>query len=114
MSFFERYLTVWVGLCIVLGIALGQLAARSDVVTLDIEAVSAASLSALEGAKVAVAPSSKVLGIIQDKLLQKEFLTAAGLPAGEFRDIDSPAALRALLQVSGRVSPSAERAHALR
>ncbi len=26
MSVFERYLTVWVGLCIVAGIALGQLA----------------------------------------------------------------------------------------
>ena len=75
--------------------ALRQLAAASDVVTLDIEAVSATSLSALEAAKVTVAPSSTVLGVIQDKLLQKQFLAAAGLPVGEFADIDSAEALRA-------------------
>lgn len=76
-------------------LALRTLAAASDVVTLDIEAVSAASLSALEAAAVTVAPSSKVLGIIQDKLLQKTFLLEAGLPAGEFADIGTAEALRA-------------------
>ena len=74
--------------------ALRQLADASDVVTLDIEAVSAASLSALEAAHVTVAPSSNVLGIIQDKLLQKRFLANAGLPAGAFADIEDSQALR--------------------
>ena len=68
--------------------ALQALASTSDVVTIDIEAVSAASLAALEAANVRVAPSSKVLGIIQDKLLQKEFLNAAGLPVGRYAGVE--------------------------
>lgn len=75
--------------------ALAELSACSDVVTIDIEAVSAASLAALEAARMPVAPSSKVLGIIQDKLVQKEFLRAAGLPGGHYRGVASLAELRA-------------------
>jgi len=71
--------------------ALQALASTSDVVTIDIEAVSAASLAALEAVNVRVAPSSKVLGIIQDKLLQKEFLNAAGLPGGRYAGVDEVA-----------------------
>ncbi len=74
--------------------ALRELAALSDVVTLDIEAVSAAALATLEQAGVIVAPSSRVLGIIQDKLVQKQFLTAHTLPAGHYAAIDDLAALR--------------------
>lgn len=75
--------------------ALAALAAQSDVVTIDIEAVSAASLAALEAARMPVAPSSKVLGIIQDKLVQKDFLHAAGLPGGEYQGVTSIEELRA-------------------
>lgn len=75
--------------------ALRELAAVSDVVTLDIEAVSAAALATLEQAGATVAPSSKVLGIIQDKLVQKQFLAAHGLPGGRFAQIDDLAALDA-------------------
>jgi 5-(carboxyamino)imidazole ribonucleotide synthase len=63
-------------------------------VTLDIEAVSATALAVLEESGVRVAPSSKVLGIIQDKLVQKRFLAGHGLPTGRFADVDDIAALR--------------------
>ncbi len=65
----------------------GQLAALSTgaaVVTLDIEAVTAACLEALERSGTRVAPSARVLSIIQDKLHQKEFLKAQGLPTSDF------------------------------
>ncbi|MBI2802342.1 MAG: 5-(carboxyamino)imidazole ribonucleotide synthase [Gammaproteobacteria bacterium] len=64
---------------------LAELAARTDVITLDIEAVSAAVLAALERTGRVVAPNAAVLGIIQDKLLQKEFLARHDLPTSAFR-----------------------------
>ncbi len=75
--------------------ALRELAHGSDVVTLDIEAVSAAALAVLEESGVRVAPSSRVLGIIQDKLVQKRFLDTHGLPTGRFAAVDDAEALRA-------------------
>jgi len=75
--------------------ALARLASASDVVTIDIEAVSATSLAALEAAQTRVAPASSVLGIIQDKLIQKDFLSAAGLPGGEYRGVSMLDELRA-------------------
>lgn len=74
--------------------ALRELARVSDVVTLDIEAVSAAALAVLEESGARVAPSSGVLGIIQDKLVQKRFLAANDLPTGRFAAIDDERALR--------------------
>lgn len=75
--------------------ALRELARSSDVVTLDIEAVSAAALATLEASGATVAPSSKVLGIIQDKFVQKEFLAAHELPTGRYAAIESVAGLAA-------------------
>ncbi len=75
--------------------ALRELARISDVVTLDIEAVSAAALANLEASGATVAPSSKVLGTIQDKLVQKQFLSARGLPTGRYAAIDDAAGLNA-------------------
>lgn len=75
--------------------ALRELARDSDVVTLDIEAVSAAALAVLEESGVRVAPSSRVLGIIQDKLVQKRFLDTHGLPSGRFAAVDDAESLRA-------------------
>ncbi len=68
---------------------LAELAQVSDVVTLDIEAVNAAGLAALERNGVKVAPSSTVLGIIQDKLRQKEFLREHQLPTADFQALGS-------------------------
>lgn len=75
--------------------ALKALAAASDVITIDIEAVSASSLATLEAAAIPVAPSSRVLGIIQDKLVQKDFLTRAGIPGGDYAGVDTLAAVAA-------------------
>lgn len=67
---------------------LAELAASADVVTLDIEAVTASCLTRLEDGGTRVAPSAEVLGIIQDKLRQKEFLAAHGMPTSGFRALD--------------------------
>lgn len=67
---------------------LAELAAMADVVTLDIEAVTASCLAGLEHGGTRVAPSAEVLAVIQDKLRQKEFLAAHGLPTSEFRAVD--------------------------
>lgn len=74
---------------------LRALAAVSDVVTLDIEAVSAAALATLEEAGATVAPSSRVLGVIQDKFVQKQFLAAHDLPCGRFAAVEDGATLAA-------------------
>ena len=75
--------------------ALRELAQASDVVTLDIEAVSAEALATLEQAGAVVAPSSRVLGIIQDKFVQKQFLAGHGLPGGRVAAVDDLAMLHA-------------------
>lgn len=64
---------------------LAALARACDVVTLDIEAVTASCLGALERCGNRVAPSAQVLGTIQDKFRQKEFLRQHDLPTSDFR-----------------------------
>jgi 5-(carboxyamino)imidazole ribonucleotide synthase len=66
---------------------LAALARAASVITLDIEAVTASCLEALEHSGTRVAPSAQVLGIIQDKLRQKEFLRAQDLPTSNFREV---------------------------
>ena len=76
---------------------LRELASHADVVTLDIEAVSARCLEALEASGVRVAPSAQVLATIQDKLVQKRFLRDQALPTSDFIEVapGDMAALRA-------------------
>src|SRR5271155_5103680 len=59
---------------------LRQLGALADVVTLENEFVKAASLEALEKTGCTVWPFSGTMRVVQDKLLQKQTLAAAGLP----------------------------------
>ncbi|MBV1728251.1 MAG: 5-(carboxyamino)imidazole ribonucleotide synthase [Eubacteriales bacterium] len=66
-----------------------RLAARVDVVTLENEFVPSAVIAQLE-VSVPVRPSSSVLRTIQDRLLQKEFLKAAGFPQAPFAAVDDP------------------------
>ncbi|MEW6457659.1 MAG: 5-(carboxyamino)imidazole ribonucleotide synthase [Bacillota bacterium] len=66
-----------------------RLAAQVDVVTVENEFVPAALLARLERA-VPVHPSASVLRTIQDRLLQKEFLKAAGFPQAPFAAVDDP------------------------
>ena len=71
-----------------------QLATHADVVTLENEFVNAETLAILESENVRILPSAECLRTIQDKLIQKEALQAAGLPTPRFRSTDSSNELR--------------------
>ncbi|MCS6882118.1 MAG: 5-(carboxyamino)imidazole ribonucleotide synthase [Oscillochloridaceae bacterium] len=70
--------------------ALERFAALSDLVTLENEFVDAAILARLEQQGMAVRPSSATVAVVQDKLLQKERIAAAGLALPPFRAVSSP------------------------
>ncbi|ACO32178.1 MULTISPECIES: 5-(carboxyamino)imidazole ribonucleotide synthase [Acidobacterium] len=72
--------------------AAADLARGSDVVTLEIEQLSLDCLDA--AAKYApVRPGAAMLGIIQDRILQKNWLRDHGLPLGDYRAAESEQAL---------------------
>jgi len=70
--------------------ALRELAESVDVTTFDIEDIDAAALAELAGAGHRIHPSPHLLADIQDKLTQKQVLTAAGIPNAEFVGVDAP------------------------
>lgn len=70
--------------------ALARFAAQSDLVTLENEFVDAAILAQLEAQGIPVTPSSATVAVVQDKLLQKERIAAAGLALPPFRAVSSP------------------------
>ncbi len=61
-----------------------ELAAISDVMTIDAEFVNDTVLDTLEKKGQAVYPSAHTIGIIKDKLRQKEFLKKAHIPTAAF------------------------------
>jgi phosphoribosylaminoimidazole carboxylase len=63
-----------------------ELAARCDVLTVEIEHVNAAALRGL-GARCRVEPAPETLALVQDKLLQKRAMRAAGVPLGDFVEV---------------------------
>ena len=66
--------------------AIVKLAKQSDIITYEIESGNTDVLSKL---KAEIEPSPSTLGIIQDKLSQKTFLTENGLPVSQFYEITS-------------------------
>lgn len=78
-----------------------RLAAHCDVVTLENEFVDARSLAALEAAGHKVFPTAKSIALVQDKLIQKQTLAAAGLPVPEFRAVANPEAAAAAARELG-------------
>ena len=66
--------------------AIIKLAEQSDIITYEIESGNTDVLSKL---KTEIEPSPSTLGIIQDKLSQKTFLSENGLPVSEFYEITS-------------------------
>jgi 5-(carboxyamino)imidazole ribonucleotide synthase len=83
-------------------IAAAWLAHRCDVVTLEIEKVSLASLDAA-ARLVPVRPSREALHIIQDRARQKRWLASKGFPMGPFRVAETEAELaKALVELGGR------------
>ncbi len=67
--------------------SLRELASQVDVVTLENEFVDAALLRQLEEEGHCVRPTSRSIELVQDKLIQKDVLRAAGLPVPAFVDI---------------------------
>ncbi len=60
-----------------------------DVLTFDIEKVDYESLQSLEKQKHVIRPRASVMGMIQDKLLQKRSLLELGFPVGNFSEINN-------------------------
>ena len=72
--------------------AAAQLARGSDVVTLEIEQISMAALLAA-AQHAPLRPSPEILGIVQDRIRQKQWLRENGFPLGPYRVIESAADL---------------------
>jgi len=69
--------------------ALAQLAQWADVVTFEFENVPAATLEILSGLGCPVAPGAKALAVAQDRVDEKAFLNASGVPTVDFAPIAS-------------------------
>lgn len=67
--------------------AIRELGGKVDFLTFEIELANAAVLEELAAAGVAVNPSARSLGIIRDKLAQKQFLSERGLPVAAFEQV---------------------------
>ena len=78
--------------------AILKLAEQSDIITYEIEAGNTDVLSKL---KAEIEPSPSTLGIIQDKLSQKKFLSENGLPVSQFYEITSLDDLREKIKELG-------------
>ena len=69
---------------------LAELAALADVVTLENEFVAARSLATLALLGCPVFPTPSTIALVQDKLVQKQTLAAAGLPVPRCQAVASP------------------------
>jgi 5-(carboxyamino)imidazole ribonucleotide synthase len=68
---------------------LRELAALVDVVTLENEFVDTRHLAVLEASGHLVFPSARTIGLVQDKLIQKQTLLEAGLPVPAMRAVQN-------------------------
>jgi 5-(carboxyamino)imidazole ribonucleotide synthase len=79
-----------------------RLARGCDVITLEIEQISLASMNAA-GAFAPVRPSEGMLAVIQDRIEQKDWLLRNGFPIGKYRAVRSLDQLRdAVAELGGR------------
>lgn len=83
--------------------ALERFASQVDVVTVEFENIPAGALEFLE-TRVPVRPSSRVIRVCQDRILEKEFLRGIGIPVAPFRVVASPADLGTALRELGAPS----------
>ena len=84
--------------------ALKLLAERSDYVTIEIEHLDAETLNALAAQGAQINPAPKTIKLIQDKLLQKQFLDQAGIPVASFVEISNEeSAQKALKDFDGKM-----------
>jgi 5-(carboxyamino)imidazole ribonucleotide synthase len=68
--------------------AVAELGRRSDVVTFEFENIAVESVEHLEKLGYRVTPSSDVLRITQDRLLEKRFVRECGIATADFAEID--------------------------
>jgi len=81
--------------------AIGELGARSDVVTYEFENIPLESVRALEADRRLVRPSGDVLRIAQDRILEKTFVRDAGCTVAPFAGINDPGALTSAVREIG-------------
>jgi 5-(carboxyamino)imidazole ribonucleotide synthase len=75
--------------------AIGELGARSDVVTYEFENIPLASVLALEADRRLVDPNGSVLRITQERILEKTFVRECGIPTADFAPVRTPDELAA-------------------
>src|SRR5579864_7826638 len=81
--------------------AIGELGARSDVVTYEFENIPLESVLALERDRRVVRPDSSVLRVTQDRLLEKAFLVERGCMTAPFAPVRDEAELSAAMRAVG-------------
>jgi 5-(carboxyamino)imidazole ribonucleotide synthase len=69
--------------------AIGELGARTDVVTYEFENIPLASVLALEADRRIVHPDSTVLRLTQERILEKMFVRGCGIPTAAFAGVRS-------------------------
>jgi 5-(carboxyamino)imidazole ribonucleotide synthase len=67
--------------------AIGELGARTDVVTYEFENIPLASVLALEADRRIVHPGSTALRITQERILEKTFVRECGIPTADFAPV---------------------------
>jgi 5-(carboxyamino)imidazole ribonucleotide synthase len=82
-------------------LALDQLAAAADVVTLEFENIPVAALEALAD-RVPLRPGPNCLHVCQNRAREKAFLAGAEAPLAPYRLVGSPRELEAALEAIGR------------
>ncbi len=80
---------------------IGELGARSDVVTYEFENIPLASVQALEDDRRLVRPSSAVLRITQERLLEKQFVRDCGVATADFAPVRSAEELETAMALIG-------------
>lgn len=81
--------------------AIGELGARSDVVTYEFENIALDSVLALERDRRLVRPDANVLRITQERILEKTFVRACGIGTADFAPISSLEDLRTAIETVG-------------
>jgi 5-(carboxyamino)imidazole ribonucleotide synthase len=81
--------------------AIGELGARSDVVTYEFENIPLESVLALEDDRRRVLPNSFALRITQERLLEKGFVRDCGIPTADFAPVRSRDELHAAAEQIG-------------
>jgi 5-(carboxyamino)imidazole ribonucleotide synthase len=81
--------------------AIGELGARSDVVTYEFENIPLESIHALEADRRLVRPNAEVLRITQERLLEKTFVRDCGIDVAAFAAVRSREDVEPALKISG-------------